>query len=147
MLEMKTVEYKRHTLSNTKWARRAIAEFVESNIPRFNGWLEQVAGGIPQVDQHGVVQLDPRGVPIWLVKPDPLAALKAVVEVAEYHLPKLSRSEATVVAQVENVRVEDLSTPALQRRLLIALGIDAVASGEAIEGEVIPAHHADQSKP
>lgn len=102
-----------------KLARKAIAEFVESNIPRFNGWLEQVAGGIPQYDKDGVVQLDSKGCPIWLVKPDPATAMKLVGDLTEYHLPKLSRADVQVAAKVESVRtVENMTNEELAAAIL-----------------------------
>ena len=103
---------------NTGLARKAIADFVEANIPRFNSWLEQIATGIPQCDLDGNVQIDQRGCPIWLVKPDPGTAIKLVADVCEYHLPKLQRSEASVVAKVEQTGPFDpatMTTDELQR--------------------------------
>lgn len=82
-------------------ARRAIAEFVESNVPRFNNWLDQVAEGIPKRDADGRKILDSQGSVVYLVKPDPATAVKLVGDLTEYHLPRLSRSEASVVAKVE----------------------------------------------
>ena len=84
-------------------ARRAVADFVDSNLPRFNGWLSQVANGIPQVDKNGVVQTTESGVPIYLVKPDPLAAIKVVADVCEYHLPKLARTDVAVTGVVAHL--------------------------------------------
>ena len=45
----------RRSRQDARLARTAIAEFVDSNIPRFNGWLQQVAEGIPQYDGNGEV--------------------------------------------------------------------------------------------
>lgn len=50
-------------------ARAAIADFVEGNVDRLNGWLDQIA-------MH-----------------DPEAAFKSFMSVVEYHIPKLARSE------------------------------------------------------
>ena len=106
-------------------ARRAIADFVETNIPRFNGWLENVADGIPKRDQNGRPLIDSQGSVVYVVKPDPAQALKLVADICEFHLPKLSRSEATVVAKVEATDPSQMSTPELQRQLMIKLGLGA----------------------
>jgi hypothetical protein len=109
-------------------ARRAIAEFVESNAPRFNSWLERVADGIPKRDQDGRPIRDGQGSIVYVVKPDPAQAIKLVGELTEYHLPKLSRSEQSVAMQIEQHGEFDpsrLSTEELQRRLLVALGMGA----------------------
>lgn len=55
----------------TRDAREAIAAFVEGNVKRLNGWLDQIA------------------------KNDPEAAFKAFMSVVEYHIPKLERREHT----------------------------------------------------
>lgn len=115
--------------SPAKMARRAIADFVESNIPRFNGWLEQVAEGIPQFDGEGNPVRDIKGSIVYLVKPNPAEALKLVTDIAEYHLPKLSRSDVQVAAKVENVgattaeNIKSIPTVELQSRLLHSLGL------------------------
>lgn len=105
---------KKRTRQNAQLARRAIADFVDLNVPRFNGWLNQVANGIPQVDKDGAVQTTDSGVPMWLVKPDPLAAMKLVADVCEYHLPKLVRQDVSVTGTVahldaNNITAEDLA--------------------------------------
>ncbi len=57
---------------STALAREAIAQFVEMNTPRFNGWLDEI------YKQHGAK-----------------AAFEAVSGLLEYHVPKLSRTEVT----------------------------------------------------
>lgn len=106
-------------------ARRAIAQFVESNIPRFNGWLQQVAEGIPKRDRDGRPLVDAYGSTVWLVKPDPLGALRIVADVTEYHLPRLSRTDIEVAATVESrlsaptlASIDSLPTVELKRLLL-----------------------------
>ena len=96
-------------------ARRAIADFVESNIPRFNDWLDQIANGIPAKTKVGQKVFDSNGCPIWLVKPDPLAALKIVAEVTEYHLPKLSRQDVQLTGAIAHLDGNELSPEALQK--------------------------------
>jgi hypothetical protein len=58
----------------TALAREAIAQFVDANVPRLQGWLEDIAAD----PKHG-----------------PLAAFKCVQELLEYHIPKLQRTELT----------------------------------------------------
>ncbi len=56
----------------TTHAREAIASFVEGNVDRLNGWLDEIA----QVD-------------------GPKAAFSCFMDVVEYHIPKLARTEHT----------------------------------------------------
>jgi hypothetical protein len=58
----------------TALAREAIAQFVDANSPRLQGWLDDIAAD----PKHG-----------------PLAAFKCVQELLEYHIPKLARTEVT----------------------------------------------------
>jgi hypothetical protein len=58
----------------TALAREAIAQFVDANSPRLQGWLDDIAAD----PKHG-----------------PLAAFKCVQELLEYHIPKLARTELT----------------------------------------------------
>lgn len=53
-------------------AREAIAAFVDGNAPRLEGWLEQIAE-----------------------KDGPRAAFACVLDLLEYHVPKLARTEIT----------------------------------------------------
>lgn len=92
--KVKTVP--KNNRSATNLSRRAIADFVESNVPRFNRWLQKVADGVPKVDIAGDVVRDKDGSVVWVQKPDPLNAIKLVADICEYHLPKLSRQDLTV---------------------------------------------------
>lgn len=56
----------------TKSAREAFALLVERNVPKLEGWLVKIE------KEHG-----------------PLVAFKCVMEVSEYHVPKLQRTELT----------------------------------------------------
>jgi len=109
-------------------ARRAIADFVESSIPRFNSWLDEIASGIPKRDSQGRPLSDSQGSIVYLVKPDPATAMKLVADICEYHLPKLSRSEQSVVAKVEMgpVDLASLSTEDLKLYILRQAGIDSM---------------------
>lgn len=51
-------------------AREAIARFVDGNVDRLQGWLDEIA------EREG-----------------PLAAWRCVTDVLEYHVPKLARTE------------------------------------------------------
>ena len=68
-------------------ARRAIADFVESNAPRMNDWLERVAEGIPKRDADGRKLIDTQGSVVYVVKPDPATAVKLVVSYASTTCP------------------------------------------------------------
>lgn len=58
----------------TRTAREAIARFVDGNVERLQGWLDQIADD----PKHG-----------------PLVAFNCVKELLEYHVPKLARTELT----------------------------------------------------
>lgn len=57
----------------TTQAREAIADFVEGNVGRLNGWLDAIA------------------------EKDPEKAFNAFMSVIEYHIPKLQRTESRFV--------------------------------------------------
>ena len=54
----------------TRNAREAIARFVDGNVDRLQGWLDEIA------EQEG-----------------PMAAWRCMTDVMEYHVPKLARTE------------------------------------------------------
>lgn len=56
---------------STGLAREAIARFVDGNAGRLAGWLDQIA------------------------EDDPKAAFQCFMDVVEYHVPKLARTELT----------------------------------------------------
>ena len=56
----------------TRNAREAIARLVDSNADRLQGWLDEIA------EDQG-----------------PLAAWRCLMDVVEYHIPKLQRQELT----------------------------------------------------
>ena len=58
----------------TQVAREAIATFVNGNVPRLQGWLDDIA----KDPKHG-----------------PMAAFRCVQDLIEYHIPKLQRTEHT----------------------------------------------------
>jgi hypothetical protein len=53
----------------TQSAREAIASFVEGNVERLNGWLDAIAAENPK------------------------QAFECFMDVVEYHIPKLARTE------------------------------------------------------
>jgi len=57
---------------STALAREAIANFVDNNAERLQGWLDEIAE-----------------------KEGPLVAFRCVADVLEYHVPKLARTELT----------------------------------------------------
>jgi hypothetical protein len=57
----------------TQNAREAIACLIEGNIDRLQGWLDQVA------EEEGA-----------------LAAVRCILDLLEYHVPKLTRAELTI---------------------------------------------------
>lgn len=67
----------------TREAREAIAEFVNGNAHRLQGWLDTIAEG--KTDEEGA----------FIVKPDPVKAFELFKDVIEYHVPKLARTELT----------------------------------------------------
>jgi hypothetical protein len=58
----------------TQTAREAFAQFVDGNAHRFQGWLDEVA----QDPKHGAK-----------------VALELVLQVSEYYIPKVARTEIT----------------------------------------------------
>jgi hypothetical protein len=55
----------------TQEARQAIADFIDGNVDRLNGWLDAIAAK------------------------DPEKAFNCFASIIEYHVPKLARSELT----------------------------------------------------
>ena len=71
----------------TSDARQAIASFVDGNAHRLTEWLDQVAAGVPKIDEEG----NPTGE--YAVPPNPAKAFDMFQSVVEYHIPKLARQE------------------------------------------------------
>lgn len=66
----------------TSHARQAIADFVEGNVERLTGWLDQIA-----------------------IK-DPQKAFDAYMSVVEYHIPRLARAEVQHSGSIELAHTE-----------------------------------------
>lgn len=84
-------------------ARAAIADFVDGNVERLNGWLDAIANGEKKTEVILVGDKEEiRETHEWARRPDPLAAFNAYMSVIEYHIPKLARIDSTVDASVKH---------------------------------------------
>lgn len=80
----------------TSEARRAIADFVDNNADRLQGWLDEIANGIPATAADGNLIRDAQtGAVVFRVAPNPEKAFNLFQSVIEYHVPKLQRVEQT----------------------------------------------------
>lgn len=71
-------------------ARAAIGRFVDGNAHRLQEWLDDIAEGMPELDETG------EPVPgKFLKEPNPRMAFDMFQSVVEYHVPKLQRTELT----------------------------------------------------
>ena len=130
----------------TKESRKAIALFVDQNLPRLDNWLQQVANGLPKVNAEGEPIRDNQGSVVYVVKPDPVAAIKCVTDIAEYHLPKLSRTEQSAVVRIEegHLDVGAMTTEDLKRFVLRQAGVDSIdaltidLNAEPVPVEAVP---------
>jgi hypothetical protein len=80
---------------STTAVREAIARVLDGNAENFGHWLTKVAEGEKEPSmKDGKPILDEHGAPLvkWLRQPDPGLALRLAMDMAEYHIPKLSRS-------------------------------------------------------
>jgi len=68
--------------------REAIARVLDGNAENLGRWLASVAEGEREPPDEGA-----KGEGSWLRKPDPGLALKLAMDMAEYHIPKLARTE------------------------------------------------------
>jgi hypothetical protein len=64
---------------STAEVREAVAKLVSMNIEDADDWLQTIAYG----DEQGTI------------KPDPAKALDLLTKLAEFHIPKLARTEVT----------------------------------------------------
>jgi hypothetical protein len=125
----------------TKVGRQALVEFINGNIPRLNMLLDQVEKGLPKIDKSGEYLRDKDGSIIYVVKPDPLSTINAISTLAEFVLPKLSRQDVNMTAQVSNVDLIGQMSP--QAQMLANMNPDQIASflrgetAKVIEGEVV----------
>ena len=81
----------------TSDVREAIANLLQMNVENFSLWLGQVANGIkqppPMLPEDAEADEEPETK--WLLRPDPGKALDIAMGMAEYHIPKLARTELT----------------------------------------------------
>lgn len=77
---------------STKVAREAFAQLVDGNAHKLDEWLSMVAYGIPMTDKEGN-PIEKDGVTVYRVQPSPKDAIDLVQKIAEYHVPKLARTE------------------------------------------------------
>lgn len=83
----------------TRDVREAIAHLLQTNAENMTRWLEEVANGKPAVrDEDGKLVEAP-------VPPDPAKALDIMHRMAEYHIPKLGRTEVSGTPGGEPVRL------------------------------------------
>ena len=114
-------------------ARRAIVEFCEKNLPKFDRWISEVAGGIPKLDENGNVIKDVEGSTVWVNRPDPAMALKIVNDACEYHIPKLSR--AVVDIHSVSSQLGGLSTGA---QVLLEMSPESLLAHLTAKAEPLP---------
>lgn len=127
----------RHRMSNrVRKARDAITRLAETGGPQMLGWLQDAANGIPKRDLKGEPLRDANGSIMWLVKPDPLGAFKAMADVMDYHLPRLTRQDVAVAARVEHREFDPATANSeqLQQALLEQFGL---LQQQPVEGEII----------
>jgi len=67
---------------DTAMARRAIADFVDNNSVKLQGWLDKIAEGEKDAEDKE-----------YIIKPNPEKAFNLYQSVIEYHIPKLARTE------------------------------------------------------
>jgi hypothetical protein len=93
--------------------RAAFAMLLERNVGKLENWLERVAEGEkefePEKNDEGAPLLDENGEPkgewSWLRRPEPATALKLVIDLAEYHIPKLARTELAAPKDANGIPV------------------------------------------
>ena len=109
----------------TSQARRFIGEFVTEHSEHLGEWVTRVAHGIPKVDSNGKIIRDADDAIVWVVRPAPGDAVKLVSDLAEFVLPKLSRSDVQMAARVEQSVFDPnaMSNEQLAAQVFEALGI------------------------
>ena len=69
--------------------REAFVSLMQLNAANFAGWLATVANG----QRSRYRGSDRKLHEFYVVKPDPAKALEIMISMAEYHIPKLARTE------------------------------------------------------
>lgn len=113
----------------TLTAKLAIAEFVDGNAHRLEGWLDKVANGDVLVDKDGKQVYDQDGNKVYITRPNPERAFNLFQSVVEYHVPKLARSEISgpgggviPIAAVDLKGLSDVELDTMQRLMSKAAG-------------------------
>ena len=113
----------------TLTAKLAIAEFVDGNAHRLEGWLDAVAEGTPMLDLDGKQIYDQDGNKVYITRPNPERAFNLFQSVVEYHVPKLARSEISgpgggviPIAAVDLKGLSDVELETMQRLMSKAAG-------------------------
>ena len=113
----------------TLTAKLAIAEFVDGNAHRLEGWLDAVAEGTPMLDLDGKQIYDQDGNKVYITRPNPERAFNLFQSVVEYHVPKLARSEISgpgggviPIAAVDLKGLSDVELDTMQRLMNKAAG-------------------------
>lgn len=82
----------------TTEAREALAAVLRENAGLFQEWITAVAQGEKEpITKDGKPVLAEDGAPLmkWLRQPDPGYAMRLALDVAEFHIPRLARTELT----------------------------------------------------
>lgn len=103
---------------STRVMKEIFAELFRRTSKDFDKWIYQVAEGMKEFevekDENGNPVLNEKGNPkgewTWLKVPDPEKAMKLALEAAEFHKPKLSRTDVAVdpTANTLHVKVEGI---------------------------------------
>src|SRR5580658_3221651 len=72
----------------TARSREVLAKIFEDNVETLEVWLKAVADGEKEPTADGVNGK-------WLRRPDPGLAARLMLDLAEFHVPKLARNELT----------------------------------------------------
>ena len=123
----------------TARVRASLQALVDNQIENIGDWLRQTATGLPKVDAEGKPIVDNQGSVVWVNKPDPATAVKLVNDLAEYVIPKLSRSEQSAVVRIEegHLDVAAMTTEDLKRFVLRQAGVDSI-DALTVEAEPVP---------
>ena len=97
---------------STKLQKEVFAALYEEMSQHFSAWIHQVADGTkesePMLDAEGNPMMkDGKPVVIWnwLIRPDPHGAMKLALEAAEFHKPKLARTEMAIDPTANKLQV------------------------------------------
>ena len=129
---------------STRHARETLTNFLEDSLPKLNEWLAMVAHGVVKVNAQGQPLRDLDGSLVYLNRPDPEAAIKAVSDLLDFHLPRNKSQDVNVTGVVAHVdgsewTQEDLTKLSLSD--LKRLALQHMSRGDIIDvtpTEVVP---------